>query len=238
MYLNSNNLLRWSELKGRPYLEVNDPTLPDFITCGFSGRDFFSEYELKEELSINKIHSLNQVHGKELCNITEANLNKIHYGDGWLLSFSKLQSLDKTIFTIRTADCLPIIMIGTSGISLIHAGWRGLASGIIREGYLKSEKLEFNIQTIIIGPAADGKLYEVGPEVAKCFPPESLKKLPASDKSMLDLYVAAKLELNECQFKGELICSPCKTISDNRFYSYRAEGKAAGRNLLFSAINL
>ena len=66
-----------------------------------------------------------------------------------------------TAFGVVTADCVPIVVRSGESFALIHAGWRGLAGGIIKEAcsYLP------NIEQVVIFPCAGSNLYEVGAEV-------------------------------------------------------------------------
>ncbi|MFG1493595.1 polyphenol oxidase family protein [Halobacteriovorax sp. ZH4_bin.1] len=67
---------------------------------------------------------------------------------------------------IKTADCLPIVVIGKSGVANIHAGWRGLAEQII----LNDEIKEIEPEIILIGPHISALNYEVSEEFKQIFP--------------------------------------------------------------------
>jgi YfiH family protein len=72
------------------------------------------------------------------------------------------------IVAVQTADCLPVLLAteGKTGVMALHAGWRGLTSGILGEGVETLRKLhpKENIYACI-GPSIAHCHYEVGPEL-------------------------------------------------------------------------
>jgi YfiH family protein len=64
------------------------------------------------------------------------------------------------------ADCLPVALGGDGAVAMVHAGWRGLAAGVLEQGVLALRALgvEGDIAAIV-GPGAGPCCYEVGPEV-------------------------------------------------------------------------
>lgn len=75
----------------------------------------------------------------------------------------------ETPLAIRTADCLPVILIGRNGVANIHAGWRGVQSKIVQSHELK----ELDAYLAFIGPHIRVKNYEVGEDFKKNFPHSS-----------------------------------------------------------------
>jgi polyphenol oxidase len=71
---------------------------------------------------------------------------------------------------VMTADCLPIAVAGRGVVAMLHAGWRGLATGIVGAGMKAVRELGVDgpIEAAI-GPGAGGCCYEVGEEVQKAF---------------------------------------------------------------------
>src|SRR5687768_18451737 len=70
---------------------------------------------------------------------------------------------------ILTADCLPILLANEGAVAAVHAGWRGLAAGVVEEGVAALGELGTGTVTAAIGPAACGRCYEVGDEVRAAF---------------------------------------------------------------------
>jgi purine-nucleoside/S-methyl-5'-thioadenosine phosphorylase / adenosine deaminase len=71
------------------------------------------------------------------------------------------------------ADCLPVALGCEGAVAMIHAGWRGLAAGVLEEGVRALRELDPVVGTgeitAVIGPGAGPCCYEVGPEVHAAF---------------------------------------------------------------------
>ncbi len=72
---------------------------------------------------------------------------------------------------VRTADCVPLILIGEEWVGVAHVGWRGLASGILEKLIEKIGKHE-DVKNLFafLGPSAKACCYEVGEEFRNLFP--------------------------------------------------------------------
>jgi copper oxidase (laccase) domain-containing protein len=117
---------------------------------------------------------------------------------------------------VRTADCLPIALVGPEGVAMLHAGWRGLAAGIVAEGLRALP----GATVAALGPSARRCCYEVGDEVHAQFEGYDARR---GDNLALDVIATAQLEGVEVVDTG--IC----TICDERSFSHRREGGRAGR---------
>jgi len=129
------------------------------------------------------------------------------------------------IIGIITADCAPVVLCTKNKIALIHAGWRGLAARILS---LAANALGEKITHCAIGPNATGS-YEVGEEVIAAIGTTAV--FTHAEKTMLDLTKTALKELAPFLGTAEIWSSKICTMADTGFYSYRREGKNAGRNL-------
>jgi hypothetical protein len=79
--------------------------------------------------------------------------------------------------TVRTADCLPLVLASPrEGIAVVHAGWRGLAGGIV-EAALATFENPGSLHAVL-GPAIGPCCFEVGPEVAERFPASAVRPGP------------------------------------------------------------
>jgi YfiH family protein len=72
---------------------------------------------------------------------------------------------------VLTADCLAIALATPEAVAMVHAGWRGLADGVLEHGIAAVRELggTDGPLTAAIGPAAGGCCYEVGDEVREAF---------------------------------------------------------------------
>ncbi|AHL35984.1 laccase [Pseudomonas brassicacearum] len=126
-----------------------------------------------------------------------------------------------------TADCLPVLFCNRAGtrVAAAHAGWRGLANGVL-EATLDS--LEDPADEILawLGPAIGPQAFEVGPEVREAFiaqlPQAAQAFVPSHNagKFLADIYALARLRLaarGVTAVYGGGLC----TVTDSRFFSYR-----------------
>jgi len=118
-----------------------------------------------------------------------------------------------------TADCLPVALArlnGEPGLCLLHAGWRGLAEGVIEAGVAA---LGGPIAAAI-GPGIGACCYEVGPEVAGLFGVRGRK---------LDLRAAAERALRAAGVERIEHVDLCTACDAERFFSHRRDGGVTGR---------
>lgn len=152
-------------------------------------------------------------------------------------------TMPKQVCVIMTADCLPILLCHRTGshVAAIHAGWRGLAGGII-ENTLDQMELPASEILAWLGPAIGPQHYEVGNDVRDAFlsthPTATSAFLPSpAGRWLADLYSLARLRLNQygvTQIYGGHFC----TYSDpERFFSYRRDGQTTGRMATLIWIN-
>ncbi|MET0962741.1 MAG: peptidoglycan editing factor PgeF [Noviherbaspirillum sp.] len=135
------------------------------------------------------------------------------------------------VCAILTADCLPVLFADRSGsvVAAAHAGWRGLARGVLQNTVARMRQAGAADIVAWLGPAIGPQCFEVGPEVRAVFAdadPAAGAAFVAqgNGKYLADIYQLARLGLAGCgvrQVGGGGLC----TVSDaGRFYSYRRDG--------------
>lgn len=188
------------------------------------------EHVLQNRDSLKKILNLpaeplwlNQTHSTDIFNVDHD--IKPQNADG---SYTASKNI---VCAVLTADCLPILLCDQSGrqIAAVHAGWRGLAAGVIESAL---NCFNHSDEKIIawIGPAIGQTFYEVGDDVrdkfleinadfAKGFQPYKQSKWLAN----MNLLARQRLEkAGVSAIYGGNLC----TFSDaERFFSFRREGK-------------
>lgn len=138
---------------------------------------------------------------------------------------------------IATADCVPVLLAGPSALGAAHAGWRGLAGGVIPATIEELERLGDRVGSLTawIGPAIGPCCYEVDSDVAEAIAsaggPNAVRKGPRG-KPHLDLHHAAEAQLRAAGVKRIVTTRPC-TRCDQSLWSYRRDGARAWRNLAF-----
>jgi YfiH family protein len=121
---------------------------------------------------------------------------------------------------VLTADCLPVALIAPEGVAMLHAGWRGLAGGILAEGAAALRALGASRIAAAIGPGAGPCCYEVGEEVHAAFG-TSGRTVDLKAIAQERLWAAGVAEIHDCG-----LCTMC---DPQRFFSHRRDGGVTGR---------
>lgn len=135
---------------------------------------------------------------------------------------------------VMTADCLPVLYCDRGGrvVAAAHAGWRGLAGGVL-EATLARMEVDPAEVLVWLGPAIGPAAFEVGPEVRAAFvaddPAAAAGFVPAhGDRLLGDLYALARLRLRRAGVRQISGGSRCTYTEADTFYSYR-RGAVTGR---------
>ena len=165
------------------------------------------------------VQYMNQVHGTSVQIIDEYFDEPIENTDALFTRSNKVA------LAIMSADCLPIAIAKSQGteIALIHAGWRGLSSGII-DKTLKMFDLDKSELKAWVAPCISQKEYEVGNDVYEAFTndEESVKNFKKlnSKKWLFDLKAQATRILEKFEVSVSEI-NYCTYNYEELFYSYR-----------------
>jgi YfiH family protein len=176
---------------------------------------------------------LDQVHGTRAVVLGSAD-----FGAGVPQADAVIGKQPGDICAIRTADCLPVLLCAQDGseVAAVHAGWRGLAAGVIEATVAR---MSTDVCDLIawLGPAIAMPAFEVGAEVREKFDAagfncEQRFAVNSRGRWQADLFglAADRLTLiGVAEVFGERVC----TFDDpGRFFSYRRDG-ATGRLLSF-----
>ena len=131
------------------------------------------------------------------------------------------------------ADCLPILLYDAQKkiTAAVHAGWRGVASGIVRKTLqCMNEQWHTSPSSIyaFVGPSAGECCYEIGPETALHFKESILKE--RNRRLYLNLKEGVLLQLlDEGIQRMNIEIRPECTICNTMFHSYRRDGNKSGR---------
>ncbi len=172
----------------------------------------------------NNPNWLKQVHGAKPVWV-DKNLVELE-GD------AALSRCSGKVCAILVADCLPIFLCDTAGtvVGVAHAGWRGLANGIIENSI--SEMACMSSEIIAwLGPAIGPKHFEIGEEVREIFLKQDSKSSFAftpsqsSKKWFADLFILARQRLTDAGVTKIYGGYECTFSNSSRFYSYRRDGQ-------------
>lgn len=135
-----------------------------------------------------------------------------------------------TVCAVLTADCLPVLFCAAdaSVVGAAHAGWRGLAAGVLEQTVAVMASPPARILAWL-GPAIGPTAFEVGDEVRQIFVADMPQAASAfrgvsAGKWLADIYQLARLRLERIGvtriYGGDL----CTYRDAERFYSYRRDG--------------
>ena len=138
------------------------------------------------------------------------------------------------VCVVMTADCLPVLLCDKQGsvVGAAHAGWKGLAAGVIEATVQAMDVAPQNLMAWL-GPAISQDAFEVGDEVRAVFiaaqPQAASAFIPGQHgKWLADIYALARLRLNALGITQIYGGGYCTYRDSERFFSYRRDG-AIGR---------
>lgn len=137
--------------------------------------------------------------------------------------------------SVVTADCVPLLVAGEGEIASIHAGWRGIAGGVVAATLARLGAAPDRL-TAWLGPAIGACCYEVGGEVAARVAAASeaaVVRPGGGSRPHLDLHRAVAAQLRRGGVERTRRVADCTRCSPRTLFSYRREGPGAGRNLAF-----
>ena len=167
---------------------------------------------------------LRQVHGTHVHRFESPSAQEVE-------ADASVTSEPGVVLAILTADCLPVLFCADDGSEIggAHAGWRGLAGGVL-ENTLAAMRTAPDRLHAWLGPAAGPQAYEIGRDVFDAFVPHDAGAQAAfvatrPDHWRVDLYALARRRLQAAgmapdRIHGGGLC----TISDpQRFFSHRRD---------------
>jgi len=135
-----------------------------------------------------------------------------------------------SVCAVMTADCLPVLLCDKQGtaVGAVHAGWKGLASGVIETTVLAMGVAPPSLMAWL-GPAIGQEDFEVGEEVRAAFvaaqPQAASAFIPGQPgKWLADIYALARLRLNTLGIT-QIYGGTRNTYREHdKFFSYRRDG--------------
>ena len=172
----------------------------------------------------NQIVYMNQVHG---ASIGTAVPGEVATADALIVDQPQVAAL------VRVADCVPIV-IGAPGqplVAVVHAGRKGMAEGIAVHASEELRRRGAHALEAWVGPRACGSCYEVPAdmrdEVAAIEP--ASHSVTSWGTPALDVGAGVIAQLERAEVTVHDIGADVCTIENDRFWSYRRQGQAAGR---------
>jgi YfiH family protein len=165
-------------------------------------------------------HWLNQVHGIRVC--------RLPAGAAGCDADAASSATAGEVCVVLTADCLPVLFTDLDGsrVAAAHAGWRGLAAGVLEAGAAQFDDPARVLAWL--GPAIGPRAFEVGGEVRRAF----LDRDPASASAFVanrpghwlaDIYALARRRLRAGGVTRIYGGGLCTYSEPDRFYSFRRD---------------
>jgi len=137
------------------------------------------------------------------------------------------------LLAVTVADCVPVYLAerGRRAWGILHAGWRGIAAGVVEAGISRLSALarcDAADVAIHCGVSVCGSCYEVGGEVLG-----AVLQQAVSGPGTLDLRGAIAQRARSLGVRQLSTSDWCTVHGGSRFQSYRRMGKGAGRMAAF-----
>ena len=182
--------------------------------------------QLRESLGLRAEPAwLSQVHGVSVCDVDAAAVATPVTAD------AAISARAGTACVVMVADCLPVLFASRDGnhIAAAHAGWRGLASGVL-EHTVHALGVPGRQLLAWLGPCISREHFEVGEEVREEFVKQDACASACFDKNargrwQADLVGLAKRRLNALGVEDISGGTWCTFADRERFYSHRRDGK-------------
>lgn len=187
---------------------------------------------------------LDQVHGADVVRLQSG------WHDGNAPRADAAVSTDPGLaVAILVADCLPVLFSAPGGVAGAHAGWRGLASGVLENtvaALCEAAGCEPGEVRAWLGACIGPQAFEVGPEVVQAFgrepltrdQPGFLYRPNPEPRWRADLALLARerlISVNVTRISGGQWCT---LTDDSRFFSFRGEALGRPRGRMAACIRL
>ncbi len=173
-----------------------------------------------------KPYWLQQVHG-----VAVARPDLAFDQTGLIVADAAYSRSTERVCVVMTADCLPLLLCDKAGqeVAAVHAGWRGLAAGVIEQTVQQFQAKPADI-LVWLGPAIGPQAFEVGAEVRAAFIKQQAAATAAftaqpSAKYLADLYLLARLRLQALGISAIYGGNFCTYQQAEDFFSYRRDGQ-------------
>lgn len=167
---------------------------------------------------------LDQVHGVNVVQAADG-VGTLQKAD------ASVDSSGKVACAVMTADCLPVLFCDVSGsvVAAAHAGWRGLAAGVLQNTIAAMKVAPEQIMAYL-APAIGAEAFEVGQDVFDAFcgtHPDARAAFVAigEGKYLADIYQLARQVLTQAGVSYISGGEHCTVLERERFFSYRRDGQ-------------
>lgn len=181
------------------------------------------------ETLICRVH---QVHGPEVALVRPGEPHDPHRKADAIVSDDPAR-----VVSVRVADCVPVLIAGAHGriVAAVHAGWRGVAAGVVPAAAATMRALGASALCAAIGPSIGIDAFEVGPEVVEALAASlgersrEFTRRGRDDRWHVDLRGAIALQLANAGCDRIDTTDRCTYRDADEFFSHRRDQGATGR---------
>ncbi|MDR5750481.1 MULTISPECIES: peptidoglycan editing factor PgeF [unclassified Caballeronia] len=188
---------------------------------------------------------LEQIHGADIAE-AGAVIDRTVTGADPVRADASVTNRANAVCVVMVADCLPVLFCDEAGraVGAAHAGWRGLAAGIVEKTAGRVASLagaDASALHAYLGPAIGPSAFEVGEDVLDAFvsaaaasqrdsTAAAFRPMRSKGKYLADIYALARLRLANAGIDGTRVHggTHCTVTERERFYSYRRD-RTTGR---------
>lgn len=177
---------------------------------------------------------LHQVHGSTVADLDPYFQRDLDSTVEKIIGDASFTTTPGVVCAVVTADCLPVLISDREGtvVAAAHAGWRGLANGVVQNTVNAMRRAGAGELMAWLGPAIGPTAFEVGNDVRDAFVPRltnagtAFRPIPGKNgKFLVDIYHLCRLILFN---QGIVTISggdQCTFTHPDRFFSYRRDGQ-------------
>ncbi|MGH9037051.1 MAG: laccase domain-containing protein, partial [Acidimicrobiia bacterium] len=150
---------------------------------------------------------------------------------------ASVSSEPDAVLAILTADCAPVALIGPGVVGAVHAGWRGLAAGVVEAAVARVAELAGEPPSAVMGPCIHPCCYEFSPgdlELLTARLGEGVEGRTATGGLALDVPAAVRIALSRAGVAGITDVGVCTSCSP-RHFSHRRDGRTGLQAMLVAA---
>ena len=174
---------------------------------------------LAAELGVTRVVFMRQVHGDDVAVVDAQSPGDVPDVDALITDVPRLA------VAVLVADCVPVVVAGTRAAAVVHAGRRGMQSGIVTKAVRALRDLDEGPLRAQLGPSICGGCYEVPAamqdEVAAMAP--AARTSTRAGTPGLDLRAGLRAQLNAAGVAAVQVSETC-TAEDPAYFSYRRDG--------------
>ncbi len=162
-----------------------------------------------------------QIHGSTLKKVRGKDGGKIFQGTDGFFTFSS-----QIFLGVRVADCLPISFFSKNVCGIVHAGWRGIAGGVIEKIFQKNDIEKEKEVFFEIGPGIGVCHFEVREDFFTFFKEKNLGEFveKRNGSCFFDLKGFVEKKIKKYDNVKKVQSFPVCTFCDDNYFSFRRDG--------------